>query len=276
MSNWKWCVENTDGSIAKGWYEDNGNWYYLKDNGTMATGWLKDKDGRWYYLNSSGTMQTGWLKDKEKWYYLESDSTGYKGEMYSNGTYTIDGVSYTFSNSGEWIENLVTKDQLMKIGWNNIRDSMLNDLNSCLDKFNINTPLRIRHFISQCSHESACGLYIKELASGTAYENRRDLGNTCTGDGPKYKGAGYIQLTGRSNYQALANYLGDQSVMQGVDYVANNYPWTSAGYWWYKNNMNTLCDSGVDCVAVTKRVNGGTNGLADRQKYYDLCCSIFK
>ena len=119
-------------------------------------------------------------------------------------------------------------------------------------------------------------MYTKELARGSAYEGRKDLGNTNIGDGPKYKGAGYIQLTGRSNYQALANYVEDQSVMQGVDYVANNYPWTSAGYWWYKNAMNSLCDSGADCVTVTKRVNGGTNGLADRQKYYNLCCNIFK
>lgn len=277
MSKWKWCVEDDNGKTIKGWYEDKGNWYYLNDEGIMQTGWIKDKDGRWYYLEDNGAMQTGWLKYDDKWYYLETNSTGYKGEMYSNGTYTIDGVSYTFSNSGEWIKNsLVTKEQLQKVGWKNISDLVLKDLNSCLDKFNINTPLRIRHFISQCSHESGCGIYIEELANGTAYENRRDLGNTCTGDGPRYKGAGYIQLTGRSNYQALANYLGDQSVMQGVDYVANNYPWTSAGYWWYKNNMNTLCDSGADCITVTKRVNGGINGLADRQKYYDLCCSIFK
>lgn len=108
MSNWKWCVENTDGSIAKGWYEDNGNWYYLKDNGTMATGWLKDKDGRWYYLEDNGAMQTGWLKYDDKWYYLETNSTGYKGEMYSNGTYTIDGKEYKFDSSGTWIDNLVS------------------------------------------------------------------------------------------------------------------------------------------------------------------------
>ena len=130
-----------------------------------------------------------------------------------------------------------------------------------MEKCNINTPGRIRHFISQCSHESVCGVYTKELASGQAYEGRKDLGNTQIGDGKKFKGAGYLQLTGRSNYQALANYLGDQSVMQGVDYVANNYPWTSAGYWWYKNNMNSLCDKGATCKEITYRVNGGYDGL---------------
>ncbi|NFO31416.1 cell wall-binding protein [Clostridium botulinum] len=105
MSQWKWCVENQDGTITKGWYEDNEKWYYLKDNGTMATGWIEDKDGGWYYLDESGAMQTGWLKDNGKWYYLEPNSTGYKGEMYGNRTAIIDGKEYKFDCTGGWIEN---------------------------------------------------------------------------------------------------------------------------------------------------------------------------
>lgn len=275
MSNWKWCVEGKDGKVVKGWYEDNGIWYFLNDEGIMQTGWIKDKDNRWYYLNKDGAMQLGWLKDKDKWYYLESDSTGYKGSMYYNGTFIINGKDHYFDNTGVWIENLVTKDQLMKIGWNNISDSMLNDLNSCLSKFSINTPIRLRHFISQCSHESGCGLYTKELGNGSSYEGRSDLGNTLKGDGSKFKGAGYIQLTGRNNYQKLADYICDEKVMEGVSYVASNYPWTSAGFWWYKNNMNALCDSGASVESITRKVNGGINGLADREKYYNLCCKVF-
>lgn len=143
---------------------------------------------------------------------------------------------------------------------------MLEDLNNCLAKFEINTIARIRHFISQCAHESGCGYYMVEEASGSAYEYRSDLGNTEPGDGTKFKGGGYIQLTGRNNYQA---------VNQGATYVGEYYPWSSAGYWWSKNNMNALCDNGADCLAVTKRVNGGTNGLASRQEYYAKCCQIF-
>lgn len=108
MSNWKWCVENEDGTIAKGWYQDKGKWYYLNNNGVMQTGWIKDKDGRWYYLDSNGAMKTGWLKYDDKWYYLEPNSTGYKGEMYCNGTYTIDGKEYTFKANGELIEGLIS------------------------------------------------------------------------------------------------------------------------------------------------------------------------
>jgi len=167
----------------------------------------------------------------------------------------------------------VTDAQMQQMGWKNYK---LSDLNSCISRFGITTPARIRHFISQCSHESACGRYTKELASGKAYEGRKGLGNTQPGDGPRFKGAGYIQLTGRANYQALANYLGDQNVMQGVDYVATYYPWTSAGFWWHKNNMNALCDQGASVDKITKRVNGGYNGLESRRSYYNKACNIFK
>lgn len=156
---------------------------------------------------------------------------------------------------------------------------MVADLEACLERFEINTPERINPFISQCSHESAAGLYRSELASGDAYEGRKDLGNVNPGYGPRYKGAGYIQMTGRINYQKFTDYIGDSSVMEGVDYVAARYPWTSAGFWWYANGMNALCDKlalqGVDdkakVEAVTRKVNGGLNGLDSRLKYYTMC-----
>ena len=162
----------------------------------------------------------------------------------------------------------VSADQLRAIGWRNFN---IDELNNCLSRFGITTLPRIRHFISQCSHESACGVYTQEIASGTAYNGRTDLGNTQPGDGPRFKGAGYIQLTGRYNYQRFANFIGDQNVMQGVAYVAAHYPWTSAGYWWYANNMNALCDSGASVETITRRVNGGINGLSSRQMYYNRC-----
>ncbi|NFG24125.1 cell wall-binding protein [Clostridium botulinum] len=111
MSNWKWCVEDSTGNITKGWYKDNEKWYYLKDNGTMATGWIEDKDGKWYYLDESGAMKTGWLKDKGKWYYLETNSTGYKGEMYGNRTVIIEGKSYKFDSTGAWIEDSLVSSE---------------------------------------------------------------------------------------------------------------------------------------------------------------------
>jgi len=155
-----------------------------------------------------------------------------------------------------------------------IKDYEIVEMNNCLDMYEITTPERIRHFLSQTAHESGGGRYKKELASGEAYEYRDDLGNTSPGDGPKYKGAGYIQLTGKFNYSRLSEYLNDPRVMEGVDYVAENLPFTSAGYWWEDNRMNDLIDSGADVLAVTKRVNGGTNGLADREHYYRICLEV--
>lgn len=167
----------------------------------------------------------------------------------------------------------ITKQQLAAVWQCNeslIKDLEIDEMNKCLDMYEITTAPRIRHFLSQTAHESGGGRYKKELASGEAYNNRTDLQNGPT-DGPKYKGAGYIQLTGKYNYSRLSKYLNDPRVMEGVDYVAETYPFTSAGYWWMDNKMNELIDSGADVLAVTRRVNGGTNGLADRQHYYEIC-----
>ena len=151
-----------------------------------------------------------------------------------------------------------------------IHDYEIDEMNSCLAKYQITTAPRIRHFLSQTAHESGGGRYKKELASGVAYNNRSDLGNGPS-DGPKYKGAGYIQLTGKYNYSRLSEYLNDPRVMEGVDYVAENLPFTSAGYWWIDNKMNELIDSGADVYQVTQRVNGGQNGIDDRIHYLRIC-----
>ena len=172
---------------------------------------------------------------------------------------------------------LITKKQLSRI-WDvsetTISDRIINDLNACLVRFQINTSVRIRHFISQISHESGGGKWMKELASGDDYEGRKDLGNTQPGDGRKYKGAGFIQLTGRANYSDFSKYMNDPKVMDGVDYVALNYPATSAGYWWYNNRMNALCDRNPLIEEVTKRVNGGLRGIEDRKVYYNRCLEV--
>lgn len=169
----------------------------------------------------------------------------------------------------------VTASQMKRFGWVDTSSTVINDLNNCLKRFGITNRQSRLHFLSQCAHESGLGKWTKELASGQAYEYRSDLGNIYKGDGPKYKGGGYIQLTGRYNYQAFANYIGDQNVMQGVDYVAKKYPWTSAGFWWYRNGMNSFCANGATVEQVTRRVNGGYNGLESRRAYYNKACGIF-
>jgi putative chitinase len=148
--------------------------------------------------------------------------------------------------------------------------SQLADLNDCLRRFAINTPQRIRHFLAQVGHESGGLRWLLELASGDAYEGRKDLGNTRSGDGRRFKGAGAIQLTGGFNYQRFADFIGDPDVMTGAPYVANRYPFSSAGFWWRDNKINALIDGGATCRRVSARVNGRdpANGLADREAYF--------
>jgi len=176
-------------------------------------------------------------------------------------------------------KELVTKSQLARI-WNcslsAIQDSEIVELNNCLNQFQINTPSRIRHFLSQISHESGGGRYTKEIASGDAYEGRTDLGNTQKGDGRRFKGAGYLQMTGRANYQVFSIFIKDPRVMEGVEYVADKYPFTCSGFWWMNNKMNELCDRNATVEEVTKKVNGGYNGISDRKMYYNRTLEIIK
>jgi putative chitinase len=177
------------------------------------------------------------------------------------------------------VQPLVSKTQLAYI-WdcseNLIQDWEIVELNKALKKADITTKPRIRHFLAQISHESGGGRYTKELASGEDYEFRDDLGNVYEGDGVKFKGAGYIQLTGRANYQEFADYMKDPKIMDGVDYVSKTYPMGSASFWWYNNDMNDLVDSGASVEDVTLRVNGGYNGLDDRLWYYQRCLDILQ
>ena len=209
----------------------------------------------------------------------EADGQGAKkwGKLENGaGWISLDYTDYiAASDSGD--KKLVTEAQLKQLGWTNLTTEILADLNKCLQLYQIVTVPRIRHFISQCSHESGAGRYRKELADGRAYEGRTDLGNTQPGDGPKFKGGGYIQLTGRYNYQKFSDAMCDPKIVNiGVDHVAEHYPWSSAGFWWNSNEMNALVDSGASVEQVTRRVNGGTNGLRERQNYYDKCVIIFK
>ena len=171
---------------------------------------------------------------------------------------------------------LINQAQANAIFGTPIHYDELADLNACLQRFDITTLARIRHFIAQVAHESGGLRWFKELASGWDYEGRTDLGNTHPGDGPRFKGAGALQLTGRSNYQHFANFIGDPRVMEGVNYVAATYPFTSAGFWWYNNKMNSLIDQGATCRKVSARVNGcdPANGLDDRLRYYSITLRV--
>ena len=141
-------------------------------------------------------------------------------------------------------------------------------LNLAMAEAEISTPQRQAMFLAQLAHESGGFRYSEELASGAAYEWRRDLGNIYAGDGRRYKGRGFIQLTGRANYRAAGEAL-------GVDLIGN--PWLAAtdlyagrvaAWYWDSRNINAAADRG-DFMGVTRLINGGTNGYWDRLSYYN-------
>ena len=164
----------------------------------------------------------------------------------------------------------VSAKDLINLGWNPkvVTNDLIEDLNATLVEFNIIKPERIRHFISQATHECDYGNGIIEYDDGERYKDREDLGNKYPGDGPKYRGSGAIHLTGRYNYQRFANYVKDQRVMEGCRYVAAKYPWRSGGFFWDTNGLNALVDRGASVKDITRVVNGGYTGLDKRQALY--------
>jgi putative chitinase len=126
-------------------------------------------------------------------------------------------------------------------------------------------------FIAQIAHESGQFNYVTEIASGSAYEGRKDLGNTIVGDGVKFKGRGLIQITGRANYGLCSTALTGSShtFIDNPELLATPlYACLSAGWYWNSRGLNTLADMG-DFMGITKRINGGTNGLASRLEFWE-------
>lgn len=139
-------------------------------------------------------------------------------------------------------------------------------LNKYMAAHGIDNRMRVCHFLAQISHESGELRYTRELASGKQYEGRRDLGNVKAGDGVRYKGRGLIQITGRYNY-SLA------SKAAGVDFLTHpelletpQWATWSACWYWEKKGLNLMADRD-ELTNITKRINGGTNGLQDRLMY---------
>jgi len=188
-----------------------------------------------------------------------------------------------------------------------INSTVMGELQLATAKFNINTPLRLCHFLSQCSHESGNFVAIREnlnysikglmgvfgkyftteavaklyerqpqKIANRVYANRMGNGDEASGDGYNYRGRGYIQLTGKDNYKAFANFIGED-VVANPDLVATKYPLTSAGFFFNKNKLWEICDKGetVEVItSLTKRINGGTHGLDDRIAKFRLYQSL--
>ena len=181
-----------------------------------------------------------------------------------------------------------------------IPDAVLDQIPDCAEKFSINTPLRLAHFLAQCAHESAefkarqenlnysaeglrkvfpkyfpdnlADSYARqpEKIASRVYGGRMGNGDEASKEGYKYRGRGYIQLTGKDNYNKFAQAVSDD-ILNNPDLVASKYPLFSAAWFWNTRSLNQLADEGSsdDVVKkITKVVNGGYNGLEDRIKHF--------
>lgn len=146
-------------------------------------------------------------------------------------------------------------------------------LNAAMAEGHINTPKRQAAFLAQLAHESGQLRYFEEIASGAAYEGRRDLGNTQPGDGVRFKGRGPIQLTGRSNYAAAGAALGLDLINHPEIASTPAVGFRIAQWFWNSRNLNSYADAG-NFDAITLRVNGGYNGKASRDAYYATARSV--
>lgn len=188
---------------------------------------------------------------------------------------------------------MITSEQLVKLG---IDEKWLQPLNDTFTKFEINTPARMASFIGQCKHESGNFTHLEENLNYSAvrlvqifpnrfnltkaqdcvakgkqaiaeamYGHRSDLGNTKDGDGGAFFGRGLIQLTGRANYTSFATAIGKPEIIEKPELLATpEYACLSAGWFWNTRKLNELADK-ADYVTMTKRINGGTIGLAERE-----------
>lgn len=146
-------------------------------------------------------------------------------------------------------------------------------LNNAMREFGIDTPARQASFLAQVGHESAQLRYVRELASGAAYEGRSDLGNVVAGDGVRFKGRGLLQVTGRANYAACGVALGLNLLAAPQLLEQPVAACRSAGWYWQSRGLNRLADAG-DQERVTRRINGGVNGLADRLALFQVARKV--
>lgn len=181
----------------------------------------------------------------------------------------------------------ITEKQLQQIFPNAGRKAgvFVPGLNATMGKYAIITRLRMAAFLAQVGHESGQLQYVRELGNN-AYLAKYDtgrlalrLGNTpqADGDGQLYRGRGLIQVTGRANYEACSEALfGDSRLLVTPDLLEQPvYASLSAGWFWHREGLNSLADKG-DTLNITKRINGGTNGLEDRETLYKRALAVLQ
>lgn len=184
----------------------------------------------------------------------------------------IDAGGTTLKTLKKNITTGLNQDSLMAVmamGTDSTVKLYLNLLKTALPTYQVNSPLRIAHFLAQIGHESMSLVYTQEIASGAAYEGRKDLGNIKKGDGARFKGRGLLQLTGRDNYEKYGKYIKKDLLKLGNEQIVATTPKYALDvslWFWDSRKLNKYADND-NLKAITRRVNGGYNGLADRDLY---------
>ena len=171
---------------------------------------------------------------------------------------------------------MITKEQLRKIYIYATKaniDKFYDVLVEQMELAGIDTILRQSAFLAQIGHESGQLRYVEEIASGIAYEGRKDLGNIMVGDGKRFKGRGLIQITGRANYTALSADLKFDFVQEPTTLSQPLWAVKSTIWFWNKKKLNTWADI-PDFQRITRIINGGLNGYSDRLHLYELAKKI--
>lgn len=161
------------------------------------------------------------------------------------------------------------------------RQLYLQPLNDAMQAYGINSLARAAAFIAQIAHESGELNFMEELWGPTAAQKRyeppndlaRKLGNTEKGDGFRFKGRGPIQITGRANYATYGALLGIDLISAPERAATPEVAFAIAGLFWQRNGLNALADAG-NFRAITQRINGGQNGAADRERFFQLAKTI--
>lgn len=172
----------------------------------------------------------------------------------------------------------LTNEQIRKVvgkfASQSIIDGVISNMCEHAAEFEVDRPERAVHFLAQIAHESAHFRTTTEYASGVAYDGRKDLGNIFKGDGRKFRGRGLIQLTGRSNTKSFTQWMrrrdsGCPDFESNPEIIAN-FPWAFlvSIYYWSSRDLNRFADTN-NIERITRTINGGLNGYADRLRYYD-------
>jgi putative chitinase len=237
-------------------------------------------------------------------------------EWQSSNGLTADGVVGDGTWSKMFGDKVIKEDIVIPTGGTlkleklkgHIPDAVINQIPETAIKFNITNPLRLAHFLAQCGHESggfkavsenlnysADGLkkifgkyfpgnlnesYAKqpEKIASRVYGNRMGNGDESSKEGYKFRGRGFIQLTGKANYTNFTKFIGEDCI-SNPDLVSTKYPLASAAFFFDSNKLWSICDKGSDdstVTSVTKRVNGGILGLQDRIKHFKEYYNLLK